>query len=224
MRLSVLDPLNLRLKGLPVSRSMSTRPRLTDSLTPKEAKQLLTRYEKLKPSFVSKRLRKLRVYVGAKKNIRGSPWKLNLVCQFAAGQTLLEALKQLTFCEKGKAPLVLEAIKKTSNLADIRDGLKMSRLEVAECFATHGTPLKRVSFKAKGRMGKKVHKHAHIRIILREIDFNLKIAQSITKGQKKKWIKLKRLAMSEEREARKERSEIEALEREAQEVLENKKT
>jgi large subunit ribosomal protein L22 len=107
--------------------------------------------KKLRPRVVRKRIEKLRIYEGKEKGIRGSPWKLNLVCQFAAGQTVPEALTQLMFVEKAKAPLVAKVIKRTCNLASIRDGLLPCQIEVAECFSTHGTPLKRVRYHSKGR-------------------------------------------------------------------------
>ena len=39
----------------------------------------------------------------------------------------------------------------TANFADIRHGLQPSQLEVAECFVTKGTPLKRIKPMARGR-------------------------------------------------------------------------
>lgn len=76
---------------------------------------------------------------------------MNLVCQFAAGQTVPEALKQLMFTQKMAAPLVAKVIRRTANLADIRHGLQPSQLEVAECFATHGSHLKRIKIMGRGR-------------------------------------------------------------------------
>ena len=109
------------------------------------------KYRKLKPSIVKRRIDKLKTYIGQEKNIRHSPWRLNLVCQLAAGLPLPEALLQLEFCRKSMAPLVHKVLKRTSNLADIRDGLQPSQLEVAECFATHGKHLKRLMIMGRGR-------------------------------------------------------------------------
>jgi large subunit ribosomal protein L22 len=109
------------------------------------------RRQKLKPSIVRRRIEKLRVYEGRERDIRHSPWRLNLVCQLAAGLPLLEALQQLDFCKKSAAPLVHKVLKRTSNLADIRHGLQPSQLEVAECFATHGKHLKRMKIMGRGR-------------------------------------------------------------------------
>jgi large subunit ribosomal protein L22 len=106
---------------------------------------------KLKPYIVKRRLARMKTYVGTEKGIRQSPWKLNLICQLAAGLTLEEALTQLQFCDKKNADLVAKVLKRTSNLSDIKDGLQMSQLEVAECFATKGMMLKRIKLMGRGR-------------------------------------------------------------------------
>ena len=106
---------------------------------------------KLKPGLVRKRLDNCRTYVGREKSIRQSPWKLNRICQLAAGLTLEEALTQLKFCELKNADLVAKVLKRTSNLADIRDGLQMSQLEVKECFATKSLMLRRIKTMGRGR-------------------------------------------------------------------------
>jgi large subunit ribosomal protein L22 len=106
---------------------------------------------KLKPSVVRRRLDKCKTYIGREKAIRQSPWKLNRVCQLAAGLTLEEALTQLQFCDIKNAALVAKVLRRTSNLGDIRDGLQMSQLEVAECFTTKSMMLKRVKPMGRGR-------------------------------------------------------------------------
>lgn len=109
------------------------------------------RHQKVKPFILKRRRQNLKTYIGNEKNIRHSPWRMNLVCQFAHGLTVPEALKQLMFCQKVKAPLVAKVIRRTANLADIRDGIQPSQLEVAECFTTHGTHLKRLKIMGRGR-------------------------------------------------------------------------
>jgi large subunit ribosomal protein L22 len=106
---------------------------------------------KLKPSIVQRRLARCKIYEGKEKAIRQSPWKLNRICQLAAGLTLEEALTQLKFCDLKNADLVAKVLKRTSNLADIRDGLQISQLEVAECFATKAMMLRRIKTMGRGR-------------------------------------------------------------------------
>lgn len=105
----------------------------------------------LRPGIVQRRLANCKTYIGRELGIRQSPWKLNRVCQLAAGLTLNEALTQLQFCNIKNADLVAKVLKRTSNLADIRDGLQMSQLEVAECFTNKAMMLKRVKPMGRGR-------------------------------------------------------------------------
>lgn len=175
----------------------------------------------LKPRIVKKRLSKLKTYNANEKGIRHSPWRLNLVCQFAAGLPVKDALMQLQFCQKMKAPLVATLIERTARRADIKDGLKLSQLEVAECFATHGSHLKRIKIMGRGRSGIKRRRHSHIRLVLREIDFDLKILQAKSMNERKEWF-VKKLASEEDKKiAEAEREELLALEKTVKEKKEN---
>jgi large subunit ribosomal protein L22 len=173
---------------------------------------------KLKPYIVRRRLARMRVYVGSEKGIRHSPWRLNLVCQLAAGLPLTDALTQLQFCNKWAAPLVQRVLQRTANLADIRDGLQPTQLEVAECFATRGTPLKRMKTMGRGRTGRMEHRHSHMRVVLREVDFKLKVYQAPTLNQKKRWLERQMVAQRDGDRARAEREEIARLERQEAEA------
>jgi large subunit ribosomal protein L22 len=173
---------------------------------------------KLAPRFKKARIAKLRIAEGKTKNIRHSPWRLNLICQFAAGKTVPEAMIQLKFCEKVKAPLVTTLLQRTVNTARQKYGLLPSQLEVAECFATHGTHLKRVKIMGRGRAGKKLRRFSHMRIVLREIDFPLKIMTSTSMNQRNKWIKKMEIALEDQVESQREQEEIEKLEKELEEA------
>jgi large subunit ribosomal protein L22 len=176
---------------------------------------------KLAPRFKNKRIAKLRTAEGKTKNIRHSPWRLNLICQFAAGQTVPDAMLQLKFCEKVKAPLVITLLQRTINNAKQKYGLLPSQLEVAECFATHGTHLKRVKIMGRGRAGKKLRRFSHMRMVLREIDFPLKIMTSTTLNQREKWIKKMEVALEDQAASKREQAEIEQLEKELLEARKN---
>jgi large subunit ribosomal protein L22 len=106
---------------------------------------------KLKPSIVQRRLAQCKTYEGRERNIRQSPWKLNRICQLAAGLTLEEALTQLRFCPLKNADLVAKVLRRTSNLADIRDGIQISQLEVAQCFVTKAAMRRRIKYMGRGR-------------------------------------------------------------------------
>lgn len=178
---------------------------------------------KLKPSVVRRRLENCRTYVGREKSIRQSPWKLNRICQLAAGLTLEEALTQLKFCDLKNADLVAKVLKRTSNLADIRDGLQISQLEVKECFATKSLMLRRIKPMGRGRHGIMHHKFSHIRVVLREIDFPLRIYQQKSLNQKKKWLYHQQRAENDARAAMSKREELERLEKQQEAQLQERK-
>jgi large subunit ribosomal protein L22 len=172
-----------------------------------------TKHPKLKPYIVKRRLNRMRIFEGAEKNIRHSPWRLNLVCQMVAGLPYQEAMTQLDYCKKSMAPKVQKMLERTANLADIRHGLQPSQLEVAECFATRGTPLKRVKTMGRGRSGRMEHKHSHMRLVLREVDFKLRLYQAPSVNQKKKVFTLQQQAERDSTRAKAERDELSRLER-----------
>ncbi|KAL7503977.1 hypothetical protein ACHAXN_001694 [Cyclotella atomus] len=176
------------------------------------------RHQKVKPFIFKRRRNQLKTYIGNEKDIRHSPWRMNLVCQFAAGQTVPEALKQLMFCQKKHAPTVAKVIRRTANLADIRHGLQPSVLEVAECFATHGKHLKRLKIMGRGRSGKKLRRFSHIRLVLREIDFPAKLVESQTINQKRKWLNRLAIARDDYEKSQVEKKELAELEAKAAEL------
>ncbi len=169
---------------------------------------------KLAPRFKNARIAKLRTTEGKIENIRHSPWRMNLICQFVAGKTVPDALLQLQFCEKSKAPLVTTLLQRTMNSANQKYGLLPSQLEVAECFATHGSHLKRVKVMGRGRSGKKLRRFSHIRMVLREIDFPLKIITCTSINQRNKWVKHMEVALEDQKAKMAEMEEIESLEKE----------
>ena len=71
-----------------------------------------------------------RTVSATKKNIRVSPWKLNLLAKQVRRMRVQDARLQLKFSVKRKAGLVDDVIRKTANLADIRYNLKPEQLEV----------------------------------------------------------------------------------------------
>jgi hypothetical protein len=97
-----------------------------------------------------------------------------------------------------------------------------SQLEVAECFSTKGTPLKRIKPMARGRAGRMTREHSHMRVVLREIDFKLRIYQAKNVYQKKKWLEMQMVAQEDSDVAMAERREVERLEEEQRKVKEQK--
>jgi Ribosomal protein L22p/L17e len=105
----------------------------------------------LKPHIIKRRLARMRTYVDAQKGIRHSPWRLNLICQMIAGLSVPEAIRQLTFCDKSRAPLVQDLVENAVKKATEKHGIPQTKLEIAECFVTRGTPLKRIRYMGRGR-------------------------------------------------------------------------
>ena len=179
--------------------------------------------QKLKPYIVHRRLSRMQTYLGTEKNIRVSPWKLNLVCRLVKKLPVPEALEQLEYCHKKTAPLLHKVIRRTANLADIRDGIQYSGLEIAECFSTKGTPLKRIKYHAKGRFGRMESPKAHIRLVLRQIDFPLRIYLAPTLNKKKKWFLLQQQAQADFDKRAKDREDVRRMEEKEAEIVAKQK-
>jgi large subunit ribosomal protein L22 len=168
--------------------------------------------KKVKPSIIRKRLEVLKTYEGKQRGIRHSPWRLQLICRHVSGMTLEEALLQLKFMNKRFAPLVYKVLSRTSNLADIRHSIQVSQLEVAECFATKGSHIMRLKIMGKGRRGILHHKFSHMRVVLREIDFALKIFMAQSPKEKERWIERYTKAQKDYEAAKAKRDELQSLE------------
>ena len=67
------------------------------------------------------------------------------------------------------------------------------------------------------------HKFSNIRVVLREIDFPLRIYQQKTLNQKKKWLLHQQRAERDAQEAKAKRDELERLERQQEEQLQERK-
>mmetsp|Transcript_16501 Transcript_16501/g.24757 ORF Transcript_16501/g.24757 Transcript_16501/m.24757 type:complete len:299 (+) Transcript_16501:183-1079(+) len=178
---------------------------------------------KIKPGIVNRRIANLKNVSAAQKAIRHSPWRLNLICQFVAGQTVNDAMVQLKFVQKVKVPLVTDLIRNAANTMKQKYGLLSSQIEIAECFATHGTHLARVKTMGRGRSGRMHHRFSHMRIVLREIDFPLKIMQATALNQRNRWVERMRVAEEDAAKVLEESVEIEELERQVQEMQAKKK-
>ena len=156
------------------------------------------------PTFIPKEVE------GSKKDIRVSPWKLGLIARQIRGLTVPEARLQLQFSAKRKSTLVSSLLRKTSNLADIRHDLGPGELEVFKCYVTKGRTLKRVRFHARGKMGKKFHRHSHINVTLREVDFDARIAGS-KGGERRRWERLRGEVEVEKERREEEDREVERI-------------
>lgn len=67
------------------------------------------------------------------------------------------------------------------------------------------------------------HKYSHIRVVLREIDFPLRIYQQKSLNQKKKWLHHQQRAEHDARAAMAKREELERLEKQQEAQLQERK-
>ncbi len=73
------------------------------------------------------------------------------------------------------------------------------------------------------RTGSLVHKHSNIRVLLREIDFPLRIYEQKSLNQKKKWLQHQQRAEQEARAAKAKRDEMKRLEKQQEEQIQERK-
>lgn len=67
------------------------------------------------------------------------------------------------------------------------------------------------------------HKFSHIRVVLREIDFPLRVFQAKSLNQKKRWLERQQRAERDAQAAKARREEVQRLEKQQQEQLEERK-
>ena len=122
------------------------------------------------------------------KNIRTSPWKLNIITKLVRRMWVPEALVQLKFCNKRWAPMVSEAIQKAAHKAGLQHELVPEELEVERAFVTPAPMRKSIEFKAKGKMGVIRKRSGHINIVLAKLPFDKYIEDATNNRQRQKWV------------------------------------
>lgn len=136
-----------------------------------------------------KRLAGVEVTHYVERNVRTSPFRLNLIAGLVRRMWVPEALLQLQFLNKRFAKVVSEAIQKTATRAGIEHELVPEQLEVERCFVTPAPFLKRIKYHAKGRSGIMRRRSGHLSITLAKIDFAERIATAKNIRQRTKWEK-----------------------------------
>lgn len=123
----------------------------------------------------------------SKKNISQSPWKMNFLVTLARGKWYPDAMAQLKFSPKGKAPEVGALLARAANMAKIYHQTIPEELFVKEIFVTKGFAQKRMRIMGRGRTGFGYKRKTHVRVKLEKIDFGKMIAGAKTFSQKQKW-------------------------------------
>ena len=102
------------------------------------------------------------------KNVRTSPRKLALVCNFIKGKKVDKALRDLEFSRKRIAKDVSKTVKSAISNAENNYQLDIDNLFVREAYAGKSLVMKRFRPRAKGRASPIKKPYSNITIILSE--------------------------------------------------------
>ena len=102
------------------------------------------------------------------RNLRGSPRKLNLVCQTIRGKSAERALSELTFSKRRIARDVKKALESAIANAENNHQLDVDRLYVVEATAGKSFTMKRFRARARGRMGRIEKPWSRLTVVVRE--------------------------------------------------------
>lgn len=102
------------------------------------------------------------------KNIRISPWKLNLVASSIRGLRVDEALAQLTFMKKRVAREVKAALESAVANAENNHNLDIDNLIVSEAWVGKSLVMKRFRARARGRGVRILKPFSNLTIVVKE--------------------------------------------------------
>ena len=103
-------------------------------------------------------------------NVRGSPYKLNLVAGLIRGRPAGEALSILSFSRKAMAKDVSKTLASAIANAENNHNLDVDALYVKEASVGKGLVMKRFVARARGRGARIVKPFSRLRIVVRERD------------------------------------------------------
>lgn len=104
----------------------------------------------------------------SKTDIAISPQKLNDICRLVRGLNVTEAMIQLKLSHKKKAHIVRTVIASAASNATNTLDMDRSRLYVARLYVGHGSHLKRIDIKGRGRTGLKLKYRSHVYCVVKE--------------------------------------------------------
>ena len=103
------------------------------------------------------------------RGVRMSSSKVRIVLDEIRGKKANEAVAILSYMPQAGAAEALKVLKSAIANAENNKGLSSDNLYVAECYATAGSMMRRVTFRGRGRVDNRVLKRScHITIILDE--------------------------------------------------------
>lgn len=102
------------------------------------------------------------------RNLRTSPYKLNLVAEMIRGMKAADALTQLTFSNKRIANDVKKVLQSAIANAENNHNLNVDALVVKEAWVGKAMVLKRFHARARGRGAKILKPYSHLTIVVQE--------------------------------------------------------
>ena len=108
------------------------------------------------------------------KNVRTSPRKLSLVCNFIKGKKVDIALRDLEFSRKKIAKDVSKTVKSAISNAENNYQYDIDKLMVKEAYCGKQIIMKRFRARAKGRASQIIKPYSNVTIILTEKKQELK--------------------------------------------------
>jgi len=102
------------------------------------------------------------------RNIRVSPYKLNLVAGLIRGKKVEEALADLEFSHRRIAGTVKKVVESAIANAENNHQLDVDRLVVAEAWVGRAFAMRRFRPRARGRMGRITKPFSNLTVVVRE--------------------------------------------------------
>ena len=104
------------------------------------------------------------------RNLRVSPFKLNLVAEAIRGMPAEKALAELRFSRKRIAQDVKKCLESAIANAENNHDLDVDSLVVSEAYVDKNLVMKRWKPRARGRVGKILKPFSQITIVLKEVE------------------------------------------------------
>lgn len=102
------------------------------------------------------------------RNIRVSPYKLNLVAGLIRGKKVEDALADLEFSRRRIAGTVKKVVESAVANAENNHQLDVDRLVVAEAWVGRAFAMRRFRPRARGRMGRITKPFSNLTVVVRE--------------------------------------------------------
>ncbi len=102
------------------------------------------------------------------RNIRISPYKLNLVAQLIRGKNIDDALADLEFSRRRIAVAVKKVVESAVANAENNHQLDVDRLVVSEARVGRAFAMRRYRPRARGRMGRITKPYSNLTVVVRE--------------------------------------------------------